>query len=156
MEAYSPPNDLLNGRTILITGAGDGIGRAASLAFAAHGATVVLLGRTVDRQLRRGEVDAALAERMRVAFDESFAGMDFRLAKAALGDALESVGGLKSAALESARKLVGTKETLDVATEEQPVIDAGARQVQQAFDRPDVLELFAEFDRRFDAALARV
>ena len=49
MDDYSPPNDLLTGRTILVTGAGDGIGRAAALAYAAHGATVVLLGRTLAK-----------------------------------------------------------------------------------------------------------
>jgi NAD(P)-dependent dehydrogenase (short-subunit alcohol dehydrogenase family) len=38
--------DALANRNILVTGAGDGIGRAASLSFAAHGATVILLGRT--------------------------------------------------------------------------------------------------------------
>lgn len=43
---YAPAPDLLRGRNILITGAGDGIGRAVALACAAHGATVVLLGRT--------------------------------------------------------------------------------------------------------------
>ncbi|TJY62200.1 SDR family NAD(P)-dependent oxidoreductase [Sinimarinibacterium sp. CAU 1509] len=46
---YAPPSDLLAGRRILITGAGDGLGRAAALACAAHGATVVLLGRTVKK-----------------------------------------------------------------------------------------------------------
>ncbi len=49
---YSPAPDLLAGRVVLITGAGDGLGRAAALACAAHGATVVLLGRTV-RKLER-------------------------------------------------------------------------------------------------------
>ena len=39
----------LAGKTILVTGAGDGIGRAASLSFAEHGATVILLGRTVEK-----------------------------------------------------------------------------------------------------------
>ena len=43
---YRAPADLLAARNVLVTGAGDGIGRAAALAFAAHGATVVLLGRT--------------------------------------------------------------------------------------------------------------
>ena len=33
----------------LITGAGDGIGRAAAKSFAAHGATVILLGRTISK-----------------------------------------------------------------------------------------------------------
>jgi len=46
---YSPPADLLAGKTILVTGAGDGIGRTAALAYARYGATVVLLGRTVEK-----------------------------------------------------------------------------------------------------------
>ena len=49
MFDYQPPKDLLAGRTILVTGAGDGIGRAASIAFANHGATVILLGRTTAK-----------------------------------------------------------------------------------------------------------
>ena len=49
MDDYSPSNNLLEGRTLLVTGAGDGIGRAAALAYAAHGATVVLLGRTLAK-----------------------------------------------------------------------------------------------------------
>lgn len=46
---YHPPPDLLKERVILVTGAGDGIGRAAAMAFAAHGATLVLLGRTLPK-----------------------------------------------------------------------------------------------------------
>jgi NAD(P)-dependent dehydrogenase (short-subunit alcohol dehydrogenase family) len=49
MFDYKPPQDLLAGRTILVTGAGDGIGREVSIAFARHGATVVLLGRTISK-----------------------------------------------------------------------------------------------------------
>ena len=43
---YLARTDLLQGKTILVTGAGDGIGRAAALCYAQHGATVLLLGRT--------------------------------------------------------------------------------------------------------------
>lgn len=49
MQVYSPAKDLLAGRTILVTGAGDGIGRAVSRALASHGATLVLLGRTLSK-----------------------------------------------------------------------------------------------------------
>ena len=45
-RAYQPQADLLAGRVVLVTGAGGGIGRAAALAYAEHGAHVVLLGRT--------------------------------------------------------------------------------------------------------------
>lgn len=39
----------LQDKVILVTGAGDGIGRVASLTYAKHGATVILLGRTVKK-----------------------------------------------------------------------------------------------------------
>ena len=46
MFDYSPRPDLLTGRIILVTGAGRGIGAAAAKTYAAHGATVLLPGRT--------------------------------------------------------------------------------------------------------------
>lgn len=49
MFDYQPPTDLLQGRFILVTGAGDGIGRAAAKSYARHGATIVLLGRTIKK-----------------------------------------------------------------------------------------------------------
>lgn len=48
-QAYECPADALQGKVILVTGAGDGIGRVAALTFAQHGATVILLGRTPEK-----------------------------------------------------------------------------------------------------------
>ncbi|WP_434926614.1 YciK family oxidoreductase [Shewanella sp. HL-SH5] len=49
MLEYQAKKDLLSNKIILVTGAGDGIGRVAALTFAAHGATVILLGKTVKK-----------------------------------------------------------------------------------------------------------
>ncbi|QYJ80044.1 YciK family oxidoreductase [Shewanella acanthi] len=49
MLEYQAAKDLLKGKTILVTGAGAGIGRAAAVEFAKHGATVILLGKTVKK-----------------------------------------------------------------------------------------------------------
>ena len=46
MFDYSARPNLLQDRVILVTGAGRGIGAAAARTYAAHGATVLLLGKT--------------------------------------------------------------------------------------------------------------
>ena len=57
---YRPAPDLLRERVILVTGASRGIGRVAALAFAGHGATVILHGRDVERlEAVYDEIDAA-------------------------------------------------------------------------------------------------
>lgn len=52
MFEYSARPDLLQGRNILISGAGSGLGQAAAVAYARHGATVILLGRN-EQNLER-------------------------------------------------------------------------------------------------------
>ena len=49
MYPYQAPESLLKNRTILITGAGQGIGRALAIGCAELGAQVVLLGRTINK-----------------------------------------------------------------------------------------------------------
>ncbi|QXO18243.1 YciK family oxidoreductase [Vibrio ostreae] len=57
---YSVSADALKDKVILVTGAGDGIGKQAALSYAAHGATVILLGRTVKKlEQTYDEIEAA-------------------------------------------------------------------------------------------------
>lgn len=48
-QQYVAPEGLLQDRVILVTGAGQGLGRAAALTYASHGATVILHGRKVEK-----------------------------------------------------------------------------------------------------------
>ncbi|WP_152208654.1 YciK family oxidoreductase [Marinobacter changyiensis] len=49
MHDYKAPDALLKDRIIMVTGAGSGIGRTAAKTYAAYGATVILLGRTISK-----------------------------------------------------------------------------------------------------------
>lgn len=46
---YQADKDLLSGRVILVTGAGQGIGRQAAITYAGYGATVILHGRKTKK-----------------------------------------------------------------------------------------------------------
>ncbi len=49
LRDYQAGPNLLKDRVILVTGAGSGIGAVAAQIFAAHGATIILLGRTIKK-----------------------------------------------------------------------------------------------------------
>lgn len=49
MHDYQAPSSLLKDKVILVTGAGDGIGKVIAQTYAKHGATVLLLGRTTSK-----------------------------------------------------------------------------------------------------------
>ena len=49
MFDYSITENCLSNKTILVTGAGAGIGREAALTYAKLGATIILLGKTVSK-----------------------------------------------------------------------------------------------------------
>ena len=57
---YQAPDRLLDNKIIAVTGAGSGIGRAAAMSYARHGATVILIGRTVEKlEAVYDEIEAA-------------------------------------------------------------------------------------------------
>lgn len=59
-KSYQAPDKLLENKVIAVTGAGDGIGAIAAKTFAAHGATVILIGRTVPKlEAVYDEIEAA-------------------------------------------------------------------------------------------------
>jgi NAD(P)-dependent dehydrogenase (short-subunit alcohol dehydrogenase family) len=70
-QRFEPGSEALRGRVIAITGAGEGIGRALALKAAAHGAQLVLIGRTVAKleQVHRRIVESNQAEASIAALD---------------------------------------------------------------------------------------
>ncbi|QDT03074.1 hypothetical protein K227x_14540 [Rubripirellula lacrimiformis] len=124
---------------------------------------MVLLGRTLDRRLKNdGVPSAAEAAQMRVAFDAAFARMDLHAIKAVINDALNQIGDWKGAAIDASREVLGSPDDSKVpdlstdAIANLPKVEADAIHVDQALHSPDVLQLFAEFDARFDSELANL
>lgn len=96
-DNYLPRADLLAGKTILVTGAGDGIGRSAALSYAKHGATVLLLGRTESKlEAVYDEIEAADGVKPGIIeMDFASAGEDNYVTLAAsLSEQFDSIDGL--------------------------------------------------------------
>ncbi len=111
---YTAPPELMAGKTILVTGAGSGIGRSAALAYAKHGATVVLLGRTVSKlEAVYDEIEAAGYPRAAI-FP-----LDLKTITEAecegLRDALEKEFGVLDGLLHNA-SILGERRPIDSAT----------------------------------------
>ena len=103
MKDYRPSPTLLAGRTILVTGAVNDIGRAAAIAFAGHGATVVLLDRDAKplEKLYDEVVNAGLPEPVALPLDLSIATQELcERAAHALETELKGLDGLLHAATE--------------------------------------------------------
>jgi len=49
IKTYQADKNLLKDKTIVVTGAGDGIGKTLAKTYAEHGATVILIGKTVEK-----------------------------------------------------------------------------------------------------------
>jgi len=108
---YAPPADALRDRVVLITGAGDGIGKAVALAAARHGATALLLGRTVRKleAVYDGIVAAGGSIPAIVPFDFERAGAgEYR----AVSDAIEQRYGRLDGLLHNAA-LVGARTPIE-------------------------------------------
>lgn len=112
--SYHPPRDLLAGRVILVTGAGQGLGRVAALSFAAHGATVVLHGRRAKKLETVYEAiqQAGHPEPAMVALDFRTAGdADFERLADTIGAELGRLDGILHSAVlfEGLRRLADLK-----------------------------------------------
>ena len=118
----------------------------------------VLMGRTLDRYLSERNIIATPEDTamMRAAFEASFKRMDFRMVRAAIGDALSGFSGWKNGAVESAKAVAGPKDAEQDGLDATEDVEAGASKVEEVMQRPDTLRLFAEFDQRFDESLDRL
>lgn len=116
MKRYQAPPDLLKGRVILVTGAGQGIGKTAALTFAAHGATVVLHGKSA-RKLEKvyDEIEAAGNEQPAI-FPlnlEKASDADFAALAQAIGNQLGRLDGILHNAARITRPQPLADQTLD-------------------------------------------
>ena len=118
----------------------------------------VLLGRTLDRRLRQGEIDVEEAAKMGKAFELAFSHMDFRGIRAAIMDAIRQANHWRADAMKIARwaaKLPrgASVDAMESELASNEMVDQAASQVESVLRRPETAKLFSEFDQRFDEAL---
>ncbi len=97
LENYSASADLLKDRVILVTGAGQGLGRAAALAFARYGATVILHGRKVKKLEAVYDEIEAIGKAQALIFPLDFEraeDKDYALLTQAIGEQLGRLDGI--------------------------------------------------------------
>jgi NAD(P)-dependent dehydrogenase (short-subunit alcohol dehydrogenase family) len=111
IPAFTPDDSLLQGRTILITGASSGLGRALSLECARAGANVILCGRNAAKlNTLYDEIEALRAPQPAIAV------LDLALANAADYDALAHTIGEEFGKLDGlvhAAALLGDRSPLE-------------------------------------------
>jgi len=111
IPAFTPSDSLLLGRTILITGASSGLGRALSLQCARAGANVILCGRNAAKlNMLYDEIEALHAPQPAIAV------LDLALANAADYDALARTIGEEFGKLDGlvhAAALLGDRSPLE-------------------------------------------
>lgn len=107
MFDFTPPDNFLTGKTILITGASDGIGKTCAETFARHGASLILLGKSQDKlEALFDELEISYPEKVTIhPLDFSKAGPeDFDLLGNSVAEQFGSLDGLlHNAALLGAR-----------------------------------------------------
>ena len=114
-SSWSPTQTELSGKTILVTGASEGIGRAASLAYAGCGAEVLLLSRNEKR------LEALYDEIMALGAPEP-ALLPMDLAKATHDDFVALAGSLS----EALPKLDGLLNNASLLGDRKPIAQTPA------------------------------
>lgn len=126
----------------------------------------LLIGRTLDRVLA-GETPANLAltkeeaQRIRTAFEEALSGSDRRILVRSMKAGWRHIGGIRhlGKALAGRFRKGGEGEeirTEDLDAEELAAVEQGSADLERELEKREVRTFLADFDGRFDAALARL
>lgn len=126
----------------------------------------VLIARTLDRCIGKGMFDPSLAEderakqagEVRLAFESAFDGIDWIVVRSLMSDTMLQVKHWKGATAQLAQQIFAKDATDPERLSVEPLdndkeIAAGAAEVKAMLEKPETLQLIADFDQRVDAAL---